>query len=377
MALQKHGRWLLWAVLGLATGCGSSVTISPDGKPSDPGDGGTPACPELDVIRLELLEEGTFVDGALHVVASADGGPSRWMRLDIDERGLFLRDELDVDGPSKLVSVSNGGWARLRADGAAVEALSFVSDLPQVETTLDLDGTAIEASPLTFAGERLHLCRVPADGTEPGLTRLGLDGNIFHTADGACSARHDGWAAAGNVWAAYSGGATTNGFATFFLTADGVENGRDFGYAPNGVHSYGLARAAFTDGEVASFDTGSDQFFLLVGGPEVSTFAPEGPYISFTAPGPKRLLTLVDGVAYFATPDGFVMYDVHDIDVSPRRLGLAAIELDPERTRFIAGDEKHIVFADGEGNPLVVPAAVGDAQITPAVARRGAPDACP
>jgi hypothetical protein len=146
----------------------------------------------------------------------------------------------------------------------------------------------------------------------------------------------------------------------FDVTSAAATSIADYFYNPNGVHAYGPVLSASTDGSRIAFDVGHDsRFFLYRVGSGDMTIT----HVYLEVAGPKRLLGVVDHVAYLATPSGVRAYDVTDVPgqsgPDDARMPLldfhADIDLGDGLATLIASDSRRLAMIDAEGRLYVVP----------------------
>ena len=196
-------------------------------------------------------------------------------------------------------------------------------------------------------------------------------GELAYGADSACRDFFDGGFASGPLWLSWivGDGVQMSQIMSYELSPKGLIKGVDWGYNPSGVHHYGVVKTAATDGTRIVLDPINVAWFLLF---TEATHPPQGPYTSFTLPGPKRLLTVVSQTAYFATPDGIHAFDVSDASAPKLTDYHAEIALDPAFTTFLAASERYLAIADQDGRLYLAPRNQSG-KVAPAKAYRGPP----
>jgi hypothetical protein len=358
---MKTSAWLLSALGCIA--CGEVVVLE-EAAPRPHDNGEEPCLDPEEVpppdIALRDPESATFVGDDLHVVASIDG-TVRYAVLAPEGDAAQLLALPKLEGSASLVRVRDDRYVRPRfEEGLGIDFIdTSVREAPVRVITYQMAGEVPERFQHTFSVHdgRLFLCA--AHDSEPLLSAMDVDGyvpgELAPLSDSlACGDFQDAAVAADALWVSWIVGddVQMTQIWGYDLAAGGVTGGVSFGYNPTGVHQYGVAAGAATDGTRIVLDTVSDRWFLLF---DAEGNPSGGPYVAFGLPGPKALLTVAAQKAYFATADGVHAYDVSDIQAPALTDFHAEIALDPDTTRLLAAGAHHLALADTEGNLYLVP----------------------
>lgn len=341
-------------ILGAAfwMGCGADVVVvghAPDGEAPC-----IPVAVDQPELELSVLGRGTHVGDWLYLDALVDG-ERRQVIAQVGGGDLFVASlREDLVGSAHWVDVGASRYARIEDGvevidaGAAAEPVSLAVH-PLVGS---LDERWSDAR--TASEGHVFLCLDHGDGGV--LTSMDLsdplspgEPRVFPA--WACNADvFDDGTAGGAMLASWKAGegAEVSQVAAHTLSPDGPEKIADWGFSPSGAHGYGRASGGATDGERAVFDTVT-RWMLVFPYPE------SGPYLSFPLAGEKRLLTVTDGVAYFATEEGVVGIDVSDAQDAQLLAPRGDTGLAPSETHFVAADARHVVVRDDAGRLYVVP----------------------
>ncbi len=309
----------------------------------------------VELVDLEILGEGVLIDGLLYVDAKVDGRRTHVI-AEVNDTSITVVDERDdLVGRTTWEHMGSQVFARIAGDDVI-----DVIDARDPYAPYVVDQRVVDPVPSDFAGVLAanagHLFFCSGSNDDATLVTLNLaqsDDPARLSNTSACDPRFGiTGAASGTMWAqSHPGeGATVSHVSSYLLSPTEVQSTVSFGYSPSGVHQYGRATRVATDGSRMVLDTSSDRWLLV--------FDDEGqgaPYASFSAPGPKRLLTVHDRHAVFATPDGVRFIDVNDVQNTAMLDDRGAIALDPDATVFIAADPARIVVADAQGRAVIVP----------------------
>lgn len=381
------------AFVGLvaATGCGARVSLAGDGTGSGTTGAGGGACEPGEPALLPEVEvaaptTGVFVDGFLHLAAHLDG-EERYLVIAIHGgAGYVVATPDDLLGPANLADAGAGRHARLRvSEGGAWVDVVDTSDpaSPLLVRSAPVDGSVPPAlrGVFTAVGDRLLACVRAQPGADASLVAFALTG------DSPPETRAEGYSqpcrestpettgvALGATWIAWRSG----GYLDIYgVAATPIEHVADYNYSPDGVHAYGSVVAAATDGSHIAFDIEHEsRFFLYALGSGAATIT----HAWFGVAGPKKLLGVVDGAAYVATPEGVRLVDVSTIPTQPPVDDWPPPVLDDRAdiafgeglATLIAADGERLVIADAAGRAYLVPLHPSGA-IAPMKFYRGAP----
>jgi hypothetical protein len=352
-----------WIVLGFglqALGCGSEVVIIGGGQQADPCQPAQQSAQQQAQLRVNT--RGTFIDGRLHVDATVDG-ERRYVVLEVGDGDVFILDAQEaLVGPAQLVPIAKDTYARLHGpqQGVQIDLIDTRDPLaPQLAVSHALDGEVPAAYEGVYTAHDgyFYFCLRPE--TEGGSSLVALDltdpfnpGEMTTPQTSACREFTYGTATAhGALWVSWRVGSSSGGsISSQLLDPTDIIGGISFGYSGGGIHQYGDAQAAATDGTRIVLDTENEDWMLVF----EEANSPGDPYVAFTLPGPKQLLTVDAQIAYFATPDGVHAYDVADVQASQLLDDHAEMALTPKDTAFIAVDERHLVIAGADGRLVVI-----------------------
>jgi hypothetical protein len=354
--MQKIGRWVLLGFGLQALGCGSEVVII--GADQQAG----PCQPAQQQAQLRVNTRGTFIDGRLHVDATVDG-ERRYVVLEVRDGDVFILDAQEaLVGPAQLVPIANDTYARLHAQqqGAQIDLIDTRDPLaPQLAVSHALDGEVPAAYENVYTAYDGHLYFCLRPESEGGASLMALDltdpfnpGEMTAPETNACKDfSYDTATAHGALWVSWGVGKPGGGsISSQLLDPTDITSGISFGYVGTGIHQYGDAQAAATDGTRIVLDTENEDWMLVF----EKTKSQGDPYVAFTLPGPKQLLTVDAQIAYFATLDGVHAYDLADVLAPSLLSDHDEIALTPKDTTFIAVDEKHLVIVGADARLVVL-----------------------
>jgi hypothetical protein len=370
---------LLMITLLAPVGCGARVIF----ENNDAGHGGAggaggaggdcvllPPPPEFPLAKLDSLTSGVFIGGYLHLAGRLDG-EERYVVLEIGQKFAWVVDTpTNLLGPANLAAASPGKHARLRVTNGvvAVDVIDTTSPgKPILKQTTELLAWA-EVPPawqtvFSVVDDHLLFCFQGSPNPEPTLHSYPLDGSqqpfsIATGLYGVCSGIHqDRGSAKGKTWMSW--GLQSNLFIYDATATDAVKIA-EYQYNPDGIHAYGAVLSAATDGERIVFDPASESEFFLY---SIGSSADIITHTVFGVKGPKRLLGVVDHIAYLATPEGVRAYDVSvigpptDWDSHALLDYHADIPLGSDLAQLIAADDAYLAIVDGAGRLYLVPRA--------------------
>ncbi|MEZ4441126.1 MAG: hypothetical protein R3B72_18650 [Polyangiaceae bacterium] len=357
-------------LVATATGCGATVTLYGDGQGGEGAEeGGASPTPCVDpppsgVPSASLRIDGpaSVVAGRIHLTGTVDGEEGYFIAR-YEEGALWLPSAAsDMSGEARWVPFFGGRHARVRGgDGAlplSVELLDASDpDAPIVALEKSFEGAVPEPYRGTFTahGDWLYFCHHATPEEKPTLVRLdpGLTSLIPATHNG-CRSFHQASAARAGLLMSWTIEEDSNGGAVTLsdLALDG-EPVASFSFAGTGIHQYGSITGGDTDGARAVVSVENDDWMLAFGAKaETGTM---GPYVAFAPAGPKRLLTVLDELAYFLTPNAVVAYDLHEMTAPKLVVAKAESELDPTTTTFVAAMADVLLVRDAAGEVWSVP----------------------
>lgn len=379
--------WLLAAVFSLA-GCSATVSIA-TGEGSDDESGGAgaggepcipspppPGTPEVD---LRVDGPGSVVEERLHVAGTLDGTPGYFVAK-LEQEAIWIGEAPSgLTGSPRWTEIAASRHARLDATEAIrIDVLDAAfPDAPTILREIEIEGGVPAMYRETFAtdGPLLYFCHQPDPDAAAELVAVDLSAaSPAPTPTGIVGACHmsgyDRSVAAGPlfvVWSEEEGSLGGSVGVRNVLTGQSIAS---FGFAGNGIHNYGSIVGVASDGARVVVSPENDDWMLLFDDDE--TGGNNLPYVSFTPDGPKKLLVVVDAIAYFAVPDGVVAYDVGDIPSPTLSDARPTADWDPMRIDLVAATTESLFVHDAEGRVWRVPRHV-TAPVEPARIYRGEP----
>jgi hypothetical protein len=349
---------------GQETATGGGQGTSAGGAGGDVGQAGGCAGELAPVVSFDAPSSGAFVGGTLHVHARLGGDEARYHVLKIAGGEGFVVSTLPAMGsPARLSRVWDPSlYARLRVEGeAAFVDLVDASDptAPLVQESRTVPGIVPEAWQDTMAIVSAHalVCVSPAPGEDPVLTSIPVFAEegakpVAPTPsfDQPCHGwAHAGGAALGTSWVTW--GAESD-LIVYGVTVDASAHLADYYYNPDGIHQYGNVLSAAMDGSRIVFDPSNDSEFFLYA---VGSGLPYTTHAYLGISGPKRLLAVVDQVAYLATAKAVRAYDVSDVNAVKLLDYHADADFGAGLATLIASDEDRLAVTDDKGRLWVIP----------------------
>lgn len=349
---------LLSAVVTMSLmACGGEVLV----------DGGSPCTDRPDThtqqqVDLRVASPGTFVGDRLHLDAYVDGRRS-YVVLEIAAGATFLVAEPALDGPTELTRVADDLYARAATDSQATVRLELIDTRapldPVISASRSLDGVmpaSFEAVLGTNDGHA-YFCLASERNAGAALVSVDLDDltgaptplDTFACHEHAELESHA--VSKGEVWVRWAPGEDdwASQIDSYGLSPNEVRAGVSFGYNPDGVHHYGRALAAATDGSRIVVDPADEHWMLVFDGfGQIAT----GPYARFPLPGAKRLLAVDAQLAYYATSEGLRAVDVSDAPILFDGFH-AETSLAPSEVSLVAIGDRYIAFTDGSARLFV------------------------
>ncbi len=375
--LRSHRLWLATVAI-TCVACGSDVFViggGSDGPPCEPH-----VVPGQEELDLRVASPGTFIGDLLHLDAIVNG-KREYVVLQIDAGTAFLVGEPDLAGRSALTQLGGNRWIRAANESTAGVQLDVVDVTvpldPVVATTQHLAGAmppAIDGA-IAARADHAYYCRTNdearADLVSLDLTNPAVPGEVVVLDEVVCNLDVHHAAPSGSLWLQWDPGTgyEMSSVYSYALTPTSLRAVVDFGFNPTGVHSYGRAERAATDGRRIVVDTASDHWILVYD--DLGHVAPEGPYQTFPLGGSKRLLAVYDQLAYFAMDDGIHALDVASIEATATDF-VADTGVAPEDLSLVAVGRTFLAVADGDGRLYLVDRS-RSGPVPPARAFRGPP----
>lgn len=400
-------RWLAaLAAIGLV-GCGGNVLTPPDDGSGATGDTSTisdstsgggastgttttkpPGCKgDLPApIQLDHATSGTFVGGYLHISAQLAGGPEIYHVLQIaGGEGWLVNSVPGLAGSARIVRVWDpSSYARLRVEGesAFIDLIDAKEPAwPTIPKSRAVPGVVPAAWSRAMSVVSAHalVCASPAPGEDAVLTSISIFADDEEpkavtptpSFDQPCSGNyHDTGAAHGTTWMVWG---TESDLTIYGVSPATSTHVADYYYNPDGIHQYGNVLSAATDGSRIVFDPANDSEVFLYA---VGSGLPYTTHAYFGLEGPKRVLAVVDQIAYLATQKGVRAYDVSDVDAPALLDYHADADFGEGLATLIAADGERLVVTDAAGRIYLIPLGSSGAA-APLVVRDGpAPDGC-
>lgn len=379
--MNRLGSFTTPALLAIffAFGCGSQVDVGAASE-STSGAGSTGAggacdpanAPGLTKALLGAPSSGVFMGDYLHLSTPLDGAPEGYVVLQLAAgAGFVVATPQDLAGPANLAPAGQGRHARLRASDTSTNVDVVDTSNPAKPILIDslsipdLVPSAWQTVFSVIDGDQLLACFRPSPDEDAVLSKVALSptaqpipippSSSYQPCGGFVALDHG--TARGATWLSWGAEADLR---IFDVTSSAVTSVAEYLYNPNGVHAYGPVLSASTDGSRVAFDIGHDsRFFLYPLGSGDGTVT----HVYLGIKGPKRLLGVVNQIAYLATTSGVRAYDLTDVpgpsagdDAKMPLLDFHAdIDFGEGLATLIASDGQRLAVIDSEGRFYVVP----------------------
>jgi hypothetical protein len=380
MATAKLLLSLTAIALATVTGCGTDVRDLrygeyPGDPPSDPPDDPVdpPAPCDVDpppsgaLVSLDSVTSGTFIGQTLHLAGRLDGTET-YLVLGIQDGYAWVVDQRpDLLGPADLAPAGPGMHARFRSYGLSIDIDVIDTSTPEKPALKVTHSYGAEVPPawqsvFSVVDDHLLFCGAMSPNPPPQLHSVPLDGTmppfliegsgVYNVCSGLS---HDAGTAKGRLWMAWG---EKSDLFIYEASATSVQKIADYQYNPDGIHAYGAVLSASTDGERIVFDPANESEFFLY---SVGSGEPIITHTVFGVQGPKRLLGVVDHIAYLATPEGVRAYDATKIGPSTDWYSLpfldyhADIPFGPDLARLIAANDLYLAVVDNSDRFYLIP----------------------
>jgi len=343
---------LFTVISGGLAGCSSSVVVA--GPNAD--DSCDPALEPTDQLPDEVVignpTSGTFIDGRLHLRATVDGEEAYVVVAFADGVAWMASRPGLGYAPANWAHVHDSIYARLRADTSEQLTIDVIDaadpEQPKVIGLKPLGETVEPAwQPVYSAADDYLFFCIRAAGETRSLMKVDLHdpanpGDPSPVLNNLCDghSRHSG-SAKGRIWMVWG---EQHDLEVHAVSPNGTLQLGDYYYNPDGIHSYGKVLAASTDGSRVVADPANDSEFFLF---ELTTGPAQFEHAYWGLSGPKRLLGVLDEVAYLATSDGVRGYDVGNLSDPVLTDTFATIDFGESLAWLVAGDDEHLAIASG------------------------------
>jgi len=380
--MRMRTNLVMFALLSsVSSGCGSTVTIE-DGGGGEGGDAPVPcveeSTPEPVAVSLRVEGPASLVAGRLHVTGTVDGVEGYYVAV-VDEGALWLPSSTPrtLEGEARWVPFYGDNYVRIRQDetGLFADLLTPGGGADPVVTSSPLGGSFPHEGRQAFGvyDGRAYFCHRPSPEGDARLVTLGPElGEPTPALYPGCYDIYDHSLASGGLLASWS--SDQGGDLHIASMANGGRGVVSFGFAGDGVHRYGNVQDVATGGSRVVFSTDSEDWMLAFAGD--GSHHDKGPYARFGPPGPKRLLTVLDQVAFLTSRDAVVAYDFRDLQNPVLQQATAATEWDPAKVSFLAASTDTLLVRDATGQLWSVPRAL-DGPATPTPVYLGEPTPLP